>query len=289
MYHYTTLNAMESIITGKKIWLSSAADMEDTSDRSFGSECVKNMLCYSNCEPFVSMRKHLSENEIEEAFSVDNMPFYTMSFCEADNECLWKNYAGKSTGVRIEFDEIRIKNTLNTIIKASEGYSVVFQPLNFFDVVYGSGEEKILTTALNVGEYYKNEKTDYKNWLKAIVMIVSGTIKTETYHNEKERRIIFKDRFCSDYLSNTDIFTASFNAQQQFSYNNTLEYLGLNNLKKDTDKKHYEMNFEKFIQNGCITGITIGKNASTSIEDVKDLLMKNGIKNVDVNWQIKLS
>lgn len=285
MYHYTDFDALKGIVERKELWLSSSLQMNDPFDRQHASICVKRMIFDDTCDYFSELRKSLSKDKIDYIFRLsDTIPFYSVSFCENDNDYLWKEYAKNYSGVRVRFE----KDVFEECVKAlneeySNEFSMGFNLLSFRKIEYGNGRDYIKGVGDNVLEFCGGDNKWY-NWLELLLHIVSGTIKCNRYCPEKEYRLLFKNTYSDQYLKVAPTIYAMFNELQKVGNQEIMKHLGLLELVAKP-KEHYSLNFNDFLSAGCITEILIGKNSDKSIADVEKLLSNNRISSIKVSKQ----
>ncbi len=280
MYHYTDFNAFKGIVENKEFWLSSSLQMSDPLDRQHASLCLKRMVFDDNCDFFSELRESLSKDLINNIFAQnDAIPFYSASFCESENEYLWKKYAKEYTGIRICFEKNIFEEYMQNI-KYDNELTMGFNLLNFREIKYGNGKEYIEKVGEDIKNLYDGDNKWYY-WLELLIFIVAGTIKCKIYSEEREYRLLFKNIYSQQYIKSIPALYASFNKFQKYSNKSIMERLGLVNPIKDP-KEHYALNFSDFFMANCISEITIGRNSSHDINEIETMLNKNNIKNVKV-------
>ena len=282
MFHYTDFEALQGIIKNKELWLCSSRTMNDPLDRQHASLCVKQMVYDDSCDYFSELRHTLSKEKINSIFDQsDKIPFYTVSFCEEDNDYLWREYAKDYSGVRICLDKIAFDKCLKNLNEEyTHEFSTDFDLLSFREIKYGNGQDYIKRVGDTFLKYCNGEKK-YELWLEMIIHIVSGTIKCNRYHEEKENRLLFKNIYSDQYLECAPAIYAMFNGLQKEGHKEIRTHLGLLNLVAKP-KEHYALNFTDFIDADCITEIMIGKNSNTSKDDVVKLLLQNNVKKIKI-------
>lgn len=256
--------------------------MGDKLDREHASNCVKNMINDNSVNVFSDLRKELSKEKIDYLFQLyDIIPFYTVSFCKSENEHLWENYADNHQGVRIAFEENIFNNCINDCNKKiKNGFSSGFDLLNFRDVVYGDGNKYIEDVFKRTEKNYNGENKWYY-LLELIIYIVSGTIKSEKYEQEKEYRLLLKNIYSEQYLESAPAVYATYSLLQKERQKPVLESLGLDKLI-EKPKEHFALNISDFLSLGVISEIVIGKNATITTDEVEALLKTNDVEGVSV-------
>lgn len=288
LFHYTNYNALKGIIKNKELWLCSSLEMNDPFDRQHASNCVRRMVYNSQNTCFCDLKNNLSKEKIDFLFELfDKIPFYSVSFCKDDNEYLWENYADNYNGVRITVDEDVFTTCIqNYNEKFKNELSTGFDLLNFREVIYGEGYDYITKVFDDFEKFYNGDNKWYY-LLETIIYIVSGTIKCKKYSPEKEYRLLFKNVYSEQYLQHASIFSAAYNYLQKEGNKEILSALGLAKIIS-TPKEHFALNISEFLSSGFITEIIIGKNSIVTIDDVRDLLEINCIKDVVVKKQHEL-
>lgn len=284
MYHYTNYTNLESIIKNRTFWITSSLAMDDKNDGIYASNCVRKMVDDKNCDYFSELRKVLCKERIENIFEQNNeIPFYSISFCEADNEYLWKNYADNYKGICICLNEEIFGNCVREIKEELSSEEISsdseFGLLNFRNVEYGESREYIEAVGNDLKKIYGEHPNG--NWLEMLLYIVSGTIKEEKYNKENEKRLLFKNIYDENFITALPAVKSTFLKLQKCENEGIMKCLGLDKLITDV-KEHYSLNIEYFLEKGCISEITIGKNSDHTIEDVKKLLEENDLKAIKV-------
>jgi hypothetical protein len=115
LYHYTDIAGLKGIVETKCLWATSAFFLNDSSEISYGSRLVANVLdnCIENVgskcfavRHFLGVLKWRFEHEISAVQY--STPVYLTCFCETDNLLSqWRGYAsrgGYSIGFQISDD-----------------------------------------------------------------------------------------------------------------------------------------------------------------------------------------
>jgi hypothetical protein len=101
LFHYTTQNAFESIVTTQEFWLTSIYHMDDTEELNFGFDvCIEALRSFSKHTD--NMLRLFLEALITSGLREDIrriVEFYSMSFGTRDDQKQWECYGDKGKGV----------------------------------------------------------------------------------------------------------------------------------------------------------------------------------------------
>lgn len=291
LYHFTNIDALNSILVNKELWLFSALEMNDVRDRQHGNECVLKAVKQGKSILFAEIREALSLKTINDINDEQlRFPYYLSSFCREDNNYLWLEYGKDHTGIAIVFDEIEFKKGINDAIS-----NIRFNNLTFQNVLYGTADdfiEKLAadTKSICLPENCQNDlkswekQSRYELWLKLIIVICAGRIKCCLYQEENEVRLIFKnyyDEFAIQEISDNTYRTIL--ACKSLDYEETSKALGLwGNPKEFNGRKYYSLSIANFMSSKLIRAIKIGKKSKIPKENIRIMLDKYGLTNTEI-------
>jgi hypothetical protein len=122
LFHYTTLKALEGVITGHDLWLTHALYCNDEAELKLGRECARKeirKLCGKDGD---EIRKHYSKgNDVAMLAYLNDLDalikqpsseeVYICCFCEnGDALSQWRAYGGNGNGVSIRIPPNRFEN-----------------------------------------------------------------------------------------------------------------------------------------------------------------------------------
>jgi hypothetical protein len=192
MFHYTTLDALKSILVKKQLWLSHYRYMNDHQEFFYIFNKAKDEILNKSTSAVLSeggfkgivqlnreklMQRHRDSGNAEDDLIriVNKNNFYIASFCKSGSDLLsqWRGYTSGNIGYCIEFDENKLKNIPHTAIVDCE-----------YD------EEKINQ---NMDELLKKyDFTDSKQvveWINSLLAICIAS-KHHSFKEENEKRIV---------------------------------------------------------------------------------------------------
>ena len=256
-YHYCTLEALESILDSKTLWLCDLTESNDAQEvyRAYVPlwNDVKAKLMESDID------KQLLKQQIEYLDStfhlqrITDIP-YGCCFCkEKDEVQYWKEYGNELKGVSIGFELRKIKGLKKQYPKASAD---ITNAIGYENVIYDVCE---LTDEMYQICYEALKLWGGRAWLMVILptfKMYASFIKNPSFKSEKETRIVFLP---------------------DENFNNSLDNL----KKKATDKGNvYELGW---LNDGvsALRTITLGTECNATEEDVRGLL-RSMVLNMDI-------
>lgn len=253
IFHYTSLDALYSIITNKEIWL---ADISTMNDKMENLEFL-NEIKYDLTSTFPSKNEEiLGLIKTIEAGMEDQYPFALCCTSLNDDAAQWERYADSAKGVRIAFDT-------ETLIRFS--FST---PLSINNVFYEFPHEEheiyyILKHYLQTGEILQFENIDA---LIGNICLTASSFKHKSFMGESELRLrapnLEKHRYHNNYC--------------KFEYG----------CKKGVIKKYMKVDFDKLCRENDISmekiidNIMIGPRSTQNKRTLTDFCIQNGFKNL---------
>ena len=126
LYHYTSIEVFESILTNRSVWLSDLAKMNDSMERSWVSTLFKEV--WLDC--LESKRAIIDADAYFYDFEIDKIPVFAICLSAAgDLLSQWRAYADDGQGVAIGF----------------RPHSLVFQVKSRFIDEYMEDESMVMT------------------------------------------------------------------------------------------------------------------------------------------------
>lgn len=187
LYHYTSLESIESMIQYKSIRASNIFLMNDPNELIFGQEHITNKLHHALSEKLKQSYKRQSINTFSAfIFSLSEL---------SDDMNQWEKYGNKHKGIRIGFTP---KNLLEFWSKI-ENITTFLVPVIYHDDhseyidPYGTIFKEMKNSFISKinGYYIDNEFNPSElNELKFFCSLISSMIKRKEWSSEKEWRII---------------------------------------------------------------------------------------------------
>lgn len=255
LYHYTTINSLNGIISNKELWFGNVLHMNDTTEMFFFVDEIKERLI---------KKVPKAKNEIELYFKdvykrIKDEQHYSLCLTTLrDDASLWERYADYAAGVCIVFNKEKYKD----FIKNAGCFALneVFYDLD----VENHAHYNILKKYFESGELkeFNNIKGQRDNFIAC-----SSLHKHRSFSLEKEIRNVtllpinyYKKEFCKIEFENKDSCIKEF-------------------LKIKYDKVCEEKNTT---YSDLFDEIIIGPRSSQSKRILKDFCIKNGFDNIKV-------
>ncbi|MBA0885031.1 DUF2971 domain-containing protein [Flavobacterium undicola] len=187
LYHYTSLESLESMIKSQSIRASSIFLMNDPNELIFGQEKTTDKFI----QPLSSKLKQLYERQ-----SINNFSAFVFSLSELNDDMnQWEKYGDKHKGVRIGFTP---KNLLEFWYKI-DSIDVFLVPVIYHDnnskylAPYGTIFNEMKSSFISdINNHYANKEISHSelNELQFFCSVISSMIKRKEWSSEKEWRII---------------------------------------------------------------------------------------------------
>lgn len=195
LYHYTTYETLEKIITGKSLKLSNITNMNDTKECKALFEFFKQIIQESDDE------KQISLSEFEEKYNEYTSKIFSFSFSGLkDDAAQWERYGVKknisstkeSCGVCIEIPMTRLIKLVNTLEDQNNPQQqknfdlVAIKPILY---VPSYDKENSMLNIVSRFAYWDYEHKENGDKIKEICQW-SATIKHESFKREYEMRLL---------------------------------------------------------------------------------------------------
>lgn len=187
LYHYTSLNAIESMIKSETIRASNIFLVNDPNELIFGQELITNRFNQSLAN---------SLRQSTEGQSINNFSAFVFSLSELNDDMnQWEKYGDKHKGIRIGFTPKNLLGFWNQI----EHIQVFLVPVVYHNTIsdykkpYGGIFEQLINKfTSDINSYYFDKEISHLeiNELKFFCSILSSMLKRKEWSNEKEWRIV---------------------------------------------------------------------------------------------------
>lgn len=283
IYHYTNFKAIINIVKTKSFRLTSANMMNDLTDRCFGNIYVLTTLLTSKEKNLIELRNNLTYDQIMSISSKTlNVPYYSMSFCKHDNDYLWEKYADERRGVALclnlqhfkkEIEKYFIENQEKLDDEKEETDFTTF--FNVREITYSNDKnflKKVTDDMLKLCKSY-DQTINYELWLHLITVICGGFIKDKCYSEEKEYRILFRNKYTDELKFNN--FMTIFDEQR---YGKALKKLGLLTPQYYKGKEYVELSLKNIFTSSLVPYIVIGSDfRAENLTELRKTLDENGL------------
>jgi hypothetical protein len=251
IYHYCSQTAFESIIATKQVWLTDITKLNDCTEYKSGFDLILDVL----------KNKGLEERQVFQDIRGDklNDSFQILVGCfsqEGDSGSQWRLYADETKGLSVGFDEKEIAqfNMFNRFIENK--YQAISSHVKFYEVQYD--QVKFLASVTALIERLEQNNPLLKDQLMAVALRrLAATYKDPFFKDEREMRAMVEIEPGRD-----DKYVVG---ERTNAYNELANYHKL------------LTSFQGF---SAIKDIIIGPNCPYSLEDVKELLRKQGLDHV---------
>lgn len=206
LYHYTSIQALESIILSQAFWVTHSEYMNDKSEGIYFWDLLDEVileicsLSIENYDIIFSFCSQIKEMipKYKEDYFYTNM--FMLSFsCDADSLSLW-NYYGKNDGYCLHLDPVKFNDSL----KKNEEYPLCSK------VIYEKSEQKAILSSelLKVVNYFINTPNlQSKEYEKDIIHKLFDRwayyypfFKHSSFVSEQEYRMVFFPTLSGDTL-----------------------------------------------------------------------------------------
>lgn len=255
IYHYCATQAFSSIISTKEVWLTDISKLNDRSEYKSGHELISEIL----------VQKGLSENTILQGIRSEhlNSKFEILIGCfskEGDLGSQWRLYAEDGQGISIGFDE----NAIEQVNLFNRFHENNLQPINskvmLRSVQYD--RDQLVKNASNLIDRLTHNNPVLKYEMMAIgLRRLAAIYKDPFFKDEREVRAIIEIDAGLENTYKLDERTNSY--KEQASYHKLLTSYGPQNSIKE---------------------VIIGPTCSLTMEEIKDMLISNGLSDVQVKY-----
>ena len=285
-YHYCNVDAFLSIIRKKILWLS---DIGKSNDPWEGGLVFQDILDYYSSYSWEGSydKKEMSRlmdlvMEYDCEMRMYNS-FHAYAICfsqKGDLLSQWRGYTQDAAGISIGFDE----NVLNKW-SLSHGRRKIAE---FKKICYGEKEKdikRIIDDLLNLkdGIDYSTDPSDVGLLSHPFYQYLENRaidgyfVKDNAFREEKEKRLLYREYYHYDDSHRLTLWKNSSNQE----INNIISEFSLSDVKYHCwpggFKKYYELSFDK-VKDRLIREIIIGPKCSASVEEVEELLIREGYK-----------
>jgi len=105
LFHYTTMEGMEAILSSRRIWASDIHRMNDASELLHALEIIRERLIFAHDRCLDSMTERILQTLIYSVDDLSSTPLYISCFStEGDLLNQWRTYCPQEGGVALGFD-----------------------------------------------------------------------------------------------------------------------------------------------------------------------------------------
>lgn len=238
VYHYTSIEAMKSILENDNLWLSDSRFLNDKTELEDGRkatiEAINKLLNKSN-----NLDKSILE-ELLEYFKSDDLCVYVASFCTKSNLAhQWALYANKGQGVCIKY-EINNDNGRKFFRLDNKSQPSYFR---LYKVNYACSKDKAKMQETLIADFFRQFYSDisttdklrpiFVGYLKGFLARSLSVFKNESFAAEQEVRLVL-DKYNAE---------ESFEIKYRVRNNIIIPYVETNGLKDNTKELcgHYQL------------------------------------------------
>ena len=294
LYHYTSADALESIIRTKKFRLGSSLTMDDTTEKTYGIKCLKEYFHAQKTEISQYISKLLTQNEIDECIDQSlEIPFYIVSFGQTpDNSDLWYRYGKGKKGICIELNKDVFKEEMDKrIIQLDPESSTDIGFPEFYEVHYSDYDEYIDAVLKDIKRVGMDplcpavgEKLLAIQFIQYVAFMIVGCIKKDSsWEQQDEIRLLYK--FNPTKPSHLDTDYSLIKAQNITIEKNISSQLGLYATEQEKivdGKKFLEFNLSGLDFTKMITRIFVPQFHIRTKSKLKRILKENGLNWIEI-------
>lgn len=255
IYHYCTVAAFKSIIANKQVWLTDITKLNDRTEYKSGFDLIAEIL----------VEKGLADKPIYREIHTDklNNDFQILAGCfsyEGDVGSQWSEYADKSKGISIGFDEDEIEQ-FNLFNRFTENrFQPILSRVALRPVFYD--RSKFIEKVINIIDVLEHNNAILKYKLMGVALRRLATIYKEPYFkDEREIRAIVELESGSDDKYVLDERTTTFNELATYH--------------------KLQISYQNFC---AIKEIIIGPNCPLTQQDVECFLLEHNLKGLAVRY-----
>lgn len=283
IYHYTDINALKSILTNQKLWMTSHELLNDTEEFNDGFNRLKVSLNKtlenaSLIEPTIKALSYMLE-------LLKNTIILSTSFSKnGDLLSQWRSYTPSEGGFAIGFN----RDKLNIPYKDNESY------IKFFDCIYDETEKKRLSELfgektlleLNTRERFdKDLRTTFDHMMYHLLLFIISS-KNNHFSEEQEVRLvtyIHKDLIEVDITMMSSLTVANYSEGRKLYSKKDLQFRSKANLLIPYIEQPFDITSIKEI----IIGPTANRESTVkSLEFfIKNLGLEIEVKSSDIPYR----
>jgi len=188
LYHYTSLEGLEGIVSGNDLWLTHTQYCNDDEELTHGLSLTRQVIA-EQAESGDDRRKEYLNKLLKLLERPELDAVYVCCFCEKDDLLSqWRAYAANGGGVSLEFEPARFNYITGPDCPPSIGL------MRFWKVFYPlETQQKIIRSAISYyPQFEPNATTDeHAQWTAEAIRFFLPTFKNDSFQEEKEWRLIF--------------------------------------------------------------------------------------------------
>lgn len=269
IWHYTTLDVLESILKTNSIWASSLNSQNDTQEFSYGIELFHSEATKLYESRFISPKtKELVRDAIRTVDKIDITHCFSISAClERDSTKLWSSYADVIDPVSIGFSAYAALTPRQhpATHKANDFFKGEWRK-----VIYDINQQRIFISEIFglIDEMHNREENPviYRKKLHTVsqtILCVIAFLKSPDFSHEEEVRCVFLNEKDGILYRNG-------------AYGNTPYIEVISSYATDDNTKHERHN-ESLLP---IVSIVVGNSINDNIQKIKQLLNRYGYTHV---------
>ncbi|WOI99992.1 DUF2971 domain-containing protein [Citrobacter koseri] len=317
-YHFTTHENFIKIIESRKVFLFNAFSMKDEDEIISGlklsvdaldsfSNSIKNnnKLIDTISEVKSFLQDYILKIEHKELDLQNHFYFYILSLCQdIHNDFLWNSYAEHSKGVALEFNEDDLKDNICPYNESDFNYVAIDWgiPEQFMPYMTGYINNRVIKKIHYNSETFINEIIEslgrFKNkeyiesncatWIILLIFSISSGYKTLDkfdYSQEKETRLFFSLSHTGTPFDIVSYFNKYFYDAEKLEISGR-KYIPLHlnpyNKSHLSAKDKNDIILSKKYPFGNLKKVILGKENTSSIEEIEKLLAENKFEGITV-------
>ena len=275
LYHYTSVEALYSIISNKTFWLVNTISSNDLTELRISKtelvtilKTIKDRQRGKGIKDFIDDLIDNVENVFKNLFSHFN--HYMICLTEdPDHLSHWERYANNKRGVSIGLDANKINEYFFNIKNEN-----LFSPLGFYKMIYDENEF-INNATLCIKDFYKASKSDCALGLPSIVLncLYSSVIthkKNKYFSGENEIRIDYRPK----------IYDKLYWRPPELK-NSSIEQTYFAPIRGEIRSFHH-LCLTDFWGSDLISEIMLGPNCTQSKDELRAFLDANALNNTKI-------
>lgn len=295
-YHYTSIDALYSIVSSKTFWLANAKSSNDKTERSFKLKKFCKMLSdvkakFADPSVIKAIDIFLEKKELVPEF--EKRKFYILSLTnQKDNLAHWERYASEKHGIALALNS-KLFDMLDDKLPSLFRQDI----LSDFDLIYSYDKcvsliIEHINKVLNDNNFLKKEYLAdvFSNCFVSLFYEISSCIKNSSFQDEYERRVVLDANEMekrTNSLKNSICMGDKYAIKLiKYQYSDLLEYSNLEKtyfapIRGEIRSLHH-LNLSKIWDSDLIPEIMLGPNCPQSKDELRTFLDANGLQGTKI-------
>lgn len=290
-YHYTSIDALYSIVSSKTFWLANAKSSNDKTEGSFSIEEFELLLkdAYEKNGESNEILKRIIDSPIDEEETKDLSYFILCLSSKQDNLSHWERYGANKMGICISLKVSCLSGCHNIINRVYGDFFKIFNIYYDMQCIFKKEFDKLKQIALSkeikerLPIAFENKM--YLSVLKtSLLTTLKKTIKNECFSDENELRILVENENLG-YLKSIIPSIADLDFEKE----SCLEMFDSLDIEKTyfapirgEIRSLHHLCLKDIWGSDLIPEIMLGPNCPQSKDELRYFLAENGLKDTKI-------